>query len=293
MSAFVQQVVYALNAGSIYALYALGVGLLFGILRLLNFAHAGLITAGGYCLVLTDGAPLPVRIAVTVGVCVALSLLLDLLVFRQLRGASPATLLIVSFGVSVALAGVAEMAFGSLGRSTDLAPAFSRSWELGTVTIKAGSVVNIVVAAVLLIALVAFLNGTRAGISMRGAAEDFRTARLLGVRANRVIALAFAISGVLAAAAAVLLVGSKELVTPDFGMNPLLFGFIAAVLGGLTSLKGAVLGGYALGIAGQILQTVLPVDIRPFRDAVLFVGVFLLLVLRPQGLVGSQQGVRV
>lgn len=293
MSTIAQQLVYGLNLGSLLALYALGVGLMFGIMRLLNFAQAALITAGGYTLVLTSGLPLILRLVLCVAVCVTLAILVDLLVFRFARGTDPGSLLIISFALTVVATSAAEAAFGSLGRSTTLTPAFSASWDVLGMTVKVGSVINIAVTVVLLVALTCFLRYTEAGLQMRAAAEDFTTSRLLGVRANRVIRTGFAISGVLAAATAVLLIGNKELVTPDFGINPLLFGFIAAVLGGLSSLKGAVVGGYVLGMLSQVLQVALPLEIRPFRDAILFVAVFAMLVVRPNGLVGSRQGVRV
>jgi branched-chain amino acid transport system permease protein len=293
MTVLVQSVVNALNLGSLYALYALGVAMIFGILKLINFAHASLITAGGYAMIFTDGLPLVVRLAVTVVVCILLAVLLELVAFRGVRGAKPETLLVTSFAVSFLLASLAETVFGGLPRSTDVSPLLRESWTIGEIYIPKLNVVTIVVVAVLIGGLSLFLTRTTAGLQMRASAEDFATARLLGVAANRVISLAFAISGVLAAAAAVLLLGASGSVTPNFGLNAVLFGLIAAVVGGLSSLRGAVIGGFALGVASQVLQTVLPVEIRPYRDAVLFVAVFALLVVRPQGLVRSAQGVRV
>jgi branched-chain amino acid transport system permease protein len=293
MTDLVQSAVNALNLGSLYALYALGVAMIFGILKLINFAHASLITAGGYAMIFTDGLPLVVRLAVTVVVCILLAVLLELVAFRGVRGAKPETLLVTSFAVSFLLASLAETVFGGLPRSTDVTPLLRESWTIGEIYIPKLNVVTIVVVAVLIGGLSLFLTRTTAGLQMRASAEDFTTARLLGVAANRVISVAFAISGVLAAAAAVLLLGASGSVTPNFGLNAVLFGLIAAVVGGLSSLRGAVLGGFALGVASQVLQTVLPVEIRPYRDAVLFVAVFALLVVRPQGLVRSAQGVRV
>lgn len=293
MTVLVQSVVNALNLGSLYALYALGVAMIFGILKLINFAHASLITAGGYAMIFTDGLPLVVRLAVTVVVCILLAVLLELVAFRGVRGAKPETLLVTSFAVSFLLASLAETVFGGLPRSTDVTPLLRESWTIGEVYIPKLNVVTILVVGLLIGGLSLFLTRTRAGLQMRASAEDFATARLLGVAANRVISVAFAISGVLAAAAAVLLLGASGSVTPNFGLNAVLFGLIAAVVGGLSSLRGAVLGGFALGVASQVLQTVLPVEIRPYRDALLFVGVFALLVVRPQGLVGSARGVRV
>ncbi|GAA4559377.1 branched-chain amino acid ABC transporter permease [Pseudonocardia xishanensis] len=293
MSEVVQALVNALNLGGLYALYALGVAMVFGILRLVNFAHSSLIMAGGYTMVFAAGLPLPVRLVLTVAVCVLLAVLLELVAFRGVRTAAPETMLVTSFAVSMLLASLAETLFGALPRATDVDPVFRASWTFGTVYVPKTNVVTIVVVAVLIGGLGLFLTRTPTGLRMRAAAEDFATARLLGVAANNVISLAFAISGVLAAAAAVLLLGANGSVTPSFGFNAVLFGLIAAVVGGLASLRGAVLGGFVLGAASQLLQEVLPAGLAPFRDAVVFATVFLLLVVRPQGLIRSGQGVRV
>lgn len=293
MSGIVQDAINALNVGSMYALYALGIAMVFGILRLINFAHYSLIMAGAYAMVQTAGLPLVVRVLVTVMVCTVLAVLLELIAFRAVRGASPATLLVTSFAVSFALASLAEAIFGSLPKSTTVHPWTRQSWSFGSVYVPRLNVITIVVTAALLVALSQFLGRTTIGLQMRAAAEDFDTSRLLGVRANRVISVAFAVSGVLAAAAAILLLGTTGSVTPTFGLNAVLFGLVAAVVGGLSSLKGAAVGGFTLGIIGQALQRYLPLDLRPYADALLFAAVFLLLVLRPQGLISRGAGVRV
>lgn len=293
MSSLIQSLVNALNLGGLYALYALGVALIFGILRLVNFAYSSLIMAGGYTLVFTDGLPLVLRLLVTVLVCVGLSVLLELVAFRGVRTAAPETMLVTSFAISMLLSSLAETLFGSLPRSTDLDPVFRESWTFGTVYLPKINVVTIVVVALLIGGLALFLTRTPAGLRMRASSEDFATARLMGVRADRVISVAFAISGILAAAAATLLLGANGSVTPTFGFNAVLFGLIAAVVGGLSSLPGAVLGGFVLGASSQLLQEILPVGLAPFRDAILFAAVFCLLVVRPQGLISAKQGMRV
>lgn len=293
MTSIIQDTVNALNLGSLYALYALGIAMVFGILRLINFAHYSLILAGGYTMVETGSLPLAVRVIITVAVCVLLATGLDLVAFRGARHASPSTLLITSFAVSFVLASLAETVFGSLSKSTTVHPALRNSFSIGDVVIPRINVVTLVVTASLLAALSLFLAKTTVGLQMRAAAEDFTTARLLGVRANRVISVAFAISGVLAAAVAILLLGTSGQVTPTFGLTAVLFGLIAAVAGGLNSLKGAVVGGFALGITSQLLHRFLPLELRPYRDGFLFVSVFILLVVRPQGIISKGAGVRV
>ncbi|UUZ59047.1 branched-chain amino acid ABC transporter permease [Nocardioides sp. B-3] len=293
MNALIRALVDALYLGSLYALYALGVAMIFGIMRLINFAHASLIAAGAYAPAVTTGQPLALRIVFAVAVCVGLALLLELVAFRSLRGADPATLPVTSFAVYVTLTAVFEAVFGSLPTASPMNDWFQLSWVAGSLYLPTINGLTLVVVGVLLIGLSLFLAKTRWGLQMRAAAEDFSTARLLGVRANRVIMLAFAISGMLAAAAAILLVGKVGTVTPTFGIIPVLFGLIAAVVGGLSSLRGAVLGGFVIGITSQLLQYFLPEDLRPFRDAFLFATVFLIPVFRPQGLISPKQGVRV
>ncbi|WP_214370958.1 branched-chain amino acid ABC transporter permease [Pseudonocardia sp. H11422] len=293
MSSLVQYSIDALNLGCLYALYALGVAMVFGILRLVNFAHSSLIMIGGYTLVLTAGLPLPLRVALTVAACVAAAVLLELVAFRAVRGANPATLLVTSFAVTIAMSSLAEAVFGTLPASADVHPALRESFSFGTVYVPTLNIATVVVTALLVGVLSLFLTRTTVGLQMRAAAADLTTARLMGVRTNRVISVAFAISGVLAAAAALFLLAASGSVTPGFGVDAVLFGLIAAVVGGLSSLRGAAIGGLVLGVAGQLLQSFLPLEVKPFRDAILFAAVAALLVLRPQGLVAKSEGVRI
>jgi branched-chain amino acid transport system permease protein len=197
-------------------------------------------------------------------------------------------MLVTSFAVSFALQSLAIVIEGSVPKTVDLSPFLRQSWHIGGAQVQKLDVVTIAATLVLVIALAAFLRYARLGIQMRAAAENFRMAQLLGVRANRVIAAAFAISGLLAATASVLLIGQTGTVSSTIGVTPVLYGFIATVLGGLGSLPGAALGGFLLGFFGTILQIKLPGNLSPDRDAFLFAAVFLILVLRPQGLVASR-----
>lgn len=290
----VQHVIDALSAGSLYALLALGIALIFGIVRLVNFAYGELIMLAGYVLVLMAGVPAIVVLPVAIASAAVLSLATERLAFRPARGADPATLLVTSFAVSYLLQNLGLLTFGSLTRSADVLPGLTKPMELFGVHMSRLDLVVIVVTALLLLAFTQFLKRTDIGTQMRAAAEDFDMARLLGVRANRVIAVAFGLSGVLAGVAAIALIAKTGSVTPTVGVNVALFGFIAVILGGMGSLSGAVLGGYVLGALTVLLQVVLPEDLRAYRDAFLFAAVLALLVLRPQGLiVASSQKTRV
>jgi len=279
-----QFVVDSLTTGSFYALFALGIALIFGIMQLVNFAHGELIMAGAYAVYLTQRWAWPAMLAVTVAAVVVLALLMERMAFRPVRGANPATLLITSFALSFLLQNLAQMVFTTLPKSADILPAFRGSLSVGGLTVGWLSIVTVLSTAVLLAALAVFLRRTRMGMQMRAAAEDFGMARLCGVRSNRVIAAAFAIGGLLAAAGAILLVGQTGSVSIGMGLAPVLFGFTAAAVGGLGSLTGAVVGGYLLGLGSTLLQQLLPYGLAGYRDAFLFLAVFGLMALRPGGL---------
>jgi branched-chain amino acid transport system permease protein len=285
MRFLLQNAINALSFGSLYALFALGIALIFGIMQLINFAHGELIMIGAYCVVLLDFAPWPFLLLATVAVVVVFALVMERVAFRPVRGAKPGTLLITSFAVSYLLQNLATVVFGALPKSTSFATSLSESISIGKLSIAKYDIVTVVVALALLVLLGAFLSRTRLGVEMRAAAEDFRMARVLGVKANVVIAVAFAISGVLAAAASVLLVIQTGSVNPTMGSTPVLVAFVATVVGGIGSLRGAVLGGFLLGIVTVALQAYLPLELRYYRDAFAYGAVIAMLLVRPQGLV--------
>ena len=287
MSWIVQALIDALSIGSIYALTALGIGLIFGIMRLINFAHAEFITVGVYILMLTIAFGFPVALFAAAGGVMVLALLSERLAFRPVRGADPSTLLITSFALSYLLQNTLVLMFGARPSGLNILPALSRPILLGEVRIPMIHLVTIAVTLLLLAATGAFLKKTRMGVEMRAAAVDFQMARLLGIRANRVIAVAFGLSGLLASAAAVLYVAQTGGVEPRLGLHLALIGFVATVVGGMGSLPGAVLGGLAVGMVTVFLQVLLPADLRPYREAFVYLAVILILVLRPQGLFRS------
>jgi branched-chain amino acid transport system permease protein len=278
---------YAINGvslGSLYALFALGIGLLFGIMRLINFAHGELIMIGAYALSFIVGPPWPIRIVAVLGLTIVAALAMERAAFRPARGADADTLLITSFALSFLLQNLAILVFGALPRSVAISPFLTQSVQIGSYSIPNIDLVTIGVTAFLLFALGLFLARTRIGVQMRAAAENFTMARLLGVRANTVIATAFALSGLLAGVASIILVQQTGIIEPTIGVAPVLAAFVATILGGLGSLTGAVIGGYFLGALTVALQATLPLAYRSYRDAFVFAAVLLVLVLRPQGL---------
>jgi branched-chain amino acid transport system permease protein len=288
MERLVQIVVDAVSVGSLYALTALGIGLIFGVMRLINFAHGELITLAAYALLALYGMPVPVMIFGAVVVAVLLALLTERAAFRPLRSADPTTLLISSFAVSFFLQKLLILVVGSRLKGLDFLPALGRQTELFGIRLQLLQIVTIVVGIVLLIALTWFLKATRLGLHMRAAAEDFRMARVLGVRANNVIAVAFALSGLLAAAVSCLIVVQTGVVQPRMGLQLVIIAFVGTVIGGLGSLPGAALGGFLVGAGSILLQALLPPDLRAFREAFVFVAVVAILLFRPQGLIPAR-----
>jgi branched-chain amino acid transport system permease protein len=284
MHALVQNIVNAVTFCSLYALFALGIALVFGIMRLVNFAHGSLIMVGAFALVLLSGLWLPFRLVAVVAIVVLLALAMERAAFRPVRDASPATMLITSFAVSYLLQSLVVLFLGTLPRSTNLFGQLTKSLTIAGVSIQWLDIVTIAVIATVFAALTWFLGRTSLGVQLRAAAEDFRMARVLGVRANFVIATAFAISGILAAVASVILVAQGGEVDATIGADPVLVAFIATVLGGMGSLRGAVLGGLLLGIVTVALQAYLPIELRYYRDAFAYGAVIAVLLFRPQGL---------
>lgn len=282
---FLQHTIDALSAGSLYALLALGVALIFGVVKLVNFAYGELIMVAGYALVYLAGAPLVVLLPGAVAAAVLLSVTTERVAFRPVKNADPATLLVTSFAVSYLLQNLALLSFGSLTKTANVLPGLTDSTDIGGVAVSWLNVVVIGVTLLLLGGVSQFLRKTTIGTEMRAAAEDFEMARLLGVRANRVIVIAFVISGALAGVAAIALIAKTGAVFPTVGASAALLAFVAVILGGMGSLLGAVVGAYLLGILTIVLEVVLPADLRPYRDAFLYSLVLLILVVRPQGVI--------
>jgi branched-chain amino acid transport system permease protein len=284
----VQTLADVASVGGLYALTALGIGLIFGVMRLINFAHGELIMITGYTLLALFAAPVAVAIVAAFAAAVVLALATERVAFRPLRNADPATMLISSFAVSFFLQKTLILLVGARPKGIDFLPILGRQVDLFGARLQSLQIVTIVVSAVLLAALSWFLKATRYGLEMRAAAEDFTMARVLGVRANRVIAIAFALSGLLAATVSCLLVAQTGIIQPRMGLQLVIIAFVGTVIGGLGSLAGAALGGFLVGAATILLQALLPPDLRVFREAFVFVAVTLVLLFRPQGLIPAR-----
>lgn len=289
MTSLMQHLVDVVTLGSLYALLGLAIALIFGIMRLINLAQGELIMVGAYgAVVVGGGAPWFLTLAVVLAVPVVFALLMERIAFRPIRAASEATLLVTSFAVSYLLQSLALLIFGADPDAINIGSALNDSFTVGEVVIPKLNVATVGATAVALIALTVFLKRTNTGVQMRAAAEDTTMARVLGVRINRVIATAFAISGLLSGIAAYLITTQGGNVFPTIGLNAILVAFIATVLGGLGSLSGAVLGGYALGAMTVVFNAYLPAELRPYTPAFTYAAVILVLLYRPQGLLVSR-----
>ena len=277
----------AVGLGAIYALMAVGIGLVFGVLRLVNFAYGQLVMAGAYTLAFTSSWPIAWSIVACFAVVVALSLAMDLVVFRPLRGQSPAVMLVTTFAIAFLLQAIAlivDLRNDQLGEVAPSLTSLAQPVTVGGVEIRKITLVSIAVAAGALLLLALLLMRTTIGLHTRAAASDFRTARMVGVRANRVIAFAVFLSGLIAAAVAVMMTVQLPFVTPDFALRDTIVVLVGVVVGGIDRLWTATLGGFTIGFASGVINGALPTDKTVYLPSVVFALVILVLLLRPAGL---------
>ena len=279
-----QSIIDAIAVGALYALVAVGLALVFGVMRLINFAYGELITAGAYSLYVTRNLPLVASIVICFAVCVVMAVLIEEVAFRPLRGASPATTLVATFAVAIALEAVWLIAFTPEGKTADLLSALNQPATHGSLHLRWLTITELGAGLLLLGGTVLILSRTTIGLQMRAAAIDFRAARLLGVRADRVIRFAFILSGVLAAVVSLLLTVSQPLVTPTFGLEVTILALVGAVLGGIDRLASATAGGFLIGFIFTILGDELPASLSSFSTSFTFLVVILVLLVRPAGL---------
>jgi branched-chain amino acid transport system permease protein len=275
----------AVSFGALFAVMALGLALLFGVMRLMNFAYGELIMVGGYTMYYTrDFGALPM-IVITIVVVVLVSVLMELIAFRPVRHAAPVTLLITSFAVSFGLQQVAFMTVAK-GRQKGVEPYpwLTDQHEILGLRLSNLDALTLLVAAGLLIGMTLLLKRTTIGIQLRASTEDYEMARLVGIRGNRVISFAFAITGLLAAAVCILYVLRTGSLSATMGVTPLLIAFVGGAIGGLGSLTGAALGGFTLGVVINSIQSSLPVDLSGYTLMFALLFVILVLVIAPNGL---------
>ena len=286
---FLSYLINGISLGSVYAIIALGYTMVYGIARMLNFAHGDIIMVGGFTvftIVTTMGGSPVVGILASVVVCTVLGVTIERVAYRPLRDASPLAVLITAIGVSYLLQNVALLIFGSNARqftSVITVPALKLAG--GKLSISSVTIVTILSCIVIMAALMTFINKTKMGQAMLAVSEDRGAATLMGINVNRTISVTFAIGSALAAVAGVLLCSAYPSLSPYTGSMPGIKAFTAAVFGGIGSIPGALIGGILLGIIEILGRAYISSQLS---DAIVFAVLIVVLLVKPTGILGKQ-----
>ena len=289
---FIEQLINGLRTGSIYALIAIGYTMVYGIAKMINFAHGDIIMVGAYALYFSIsvlGLPVPVALLLTVIVCSVLGVLIEKIAYKPLRKAPPLAVLITAIGMSFFLQSSSLLIFGSTPIPfQSVIP--NENIKVGPVTISSITLVTLVVTAVAMILLTLFINKTKLGSAMRAVSEDKGAAELMGINVNSTISMTFAIGSALAAVAGILYISQYQSMKPTLGALPGIKAFVAAVLGGIGSIPGAMLGGILLGLIESVSKAYISTELA---DAIVFGVLIVVLLFRPSGLLGKKKIVKV
>ena len=289
---FIEQLINGLRTGSIYALIAIGYTMVYGIAKMINFAHGDIIMVGAYALYFSIsvlGLPVPVALLLTVIVCSVLGVLIEKIAYKPLRKAQPLAVLITAIGMSFFLQSSSLLIFGSTPIPfQSVIP--NENIKVGPVVISSITLVTLVVTAVAMVLLTLFINKTKLGSAMRAVSEDKGAAELMGINVNSTISMTFAIGSALAAVAGILYISQYQSMKPTLGALPGIKAFVAAVLGGIGSIPGAMLGGILLGLIESVSKAYISTELA---DAIVFGVLIVVLLFRPSGLLGKKKIVKV
>ncbi len=279
-------IIDGLSLGSIYALIALGYTMVYGIAKMLNFAHGDIIMVGAYTVFTTlmlnlGAAGIVLAVVFPVVICTLLGILVERFAYKPLRGASPLAVLITAIGVSYLLQGTSQLIFGVTPEPVD----FKIPGHIGTLNVY--TIVTLVVAAVIMITLTLFVKLTKTGRAMVAVSEDRGAAQLMGINVNKIIAITFAIGSALAACASIFYLMQIPQVSPTFGSMPGIKAFTAAVIGGIGSIPGAMIGGILLGMIEKICLSI--PALASYTTAIEFALLILILLVKPAGLLGKKR----
>ena len=285
---FLQYLINGISIGAVYAIIALGYTMVYGIAKMLNFAHGDVIMVGAYisfCVTNYLGLPAWVSILAAMAVCMLLGIIIEGLAYKPLRGASSLAVLITAIGVSYFLQNAAQLIWGSAPKNFTSIVTFE-PFKLfdGQLTITGEVIITIVASIIIMVALTLFTGKTRMGKAMRAVSEDRAAAQLMGINVNNTISMTFAIGSALAAIAGVLLCSTVPTLQPTTGSMPGIRAFTAAVFGGIGSIPGAMLGGILLGIIETMTKAYLSTQ---FSDAIVFLVLIIVLLVKPAGLMGK------
>ncbi len=288
---FFQQVVNGMSLGSMYALIAIGYTMVYGVLRLINFAHADIMMVGAFLALFgTTYFELPFGAAILFAVLFSalLGVCIDQIAYRPLRGASKISMLITAIGVSFFLENLFNVLFGGSPRFFETPPFFNRTITFGSIIVTNVAWIVPLVTLVLLAGILFILYRTRQGMAIRAVAFDVNTVRLMGIDANHIIAFVFALGSSLAALGGIFYATSYPTIDPLMGVLIGLKAFAAAVLGGIGSVTGAVIGGFILGFTEVVAVAAVP-ELGGYKDAFAFMFLILVLLFRPVGIMGDER----
>ena len=285
---FLTALINGLSSGGTYAIIAIGYTMVYGIAKMLNFAHGDIIMVGGYAMFSTlmlTGHPLP-ALAVAIVFCVILGVCVERFAYRPLRGASPLAVLITAIGVSMLLQSLAQVVFGTAPKMpTQLQ--IAGAVNIGALSINKSTILTLSITVVLMVVLTLFVKRSKVGRAMVAVSEDRAAAQLMGVNVNKIIALTFAIGSALAAFAGIFYVMKIPSTDPTLGSMPGIKAFTAAVIGGIGSIPGAMIGGILLGVIENICQAI--PAISPYTTAIEFSLLIVILLVKPTGLLGRKR----
>jgi len=286
---FITNLINGVSLGSIYAVIALGYTMVYGIAKMLNFAHGDVIMVGAYIVfALTSYAGVNPYLALVISMaaCTLLGMAIERFAYKPLRGASPLAVLITAIGVSYFLQNMALLIFGSQAKSfTSIVNLPALTLADGKITISAETIVTIIVSLIIMVSLTLFVNKTKPGRAMLAVSEDKGAAQLMGVNVNATISLTFAIGSGLAAVAGVLLCSAYPTLSSQTGAMPGIKAFVAAVLGGIGSIPGAVIGGVLIGIIEILSRSYIS---SQMADAIVFAVLIIVLLVKPTGILGKK-----
>lgn len=286
---FLSYLINGISLGSVYAIIALGYTMVYGIAKMLNFAHGDIIMVGGFTvftIVSTAGGSPVVGVLASIVVCTVLGVTIEKVAYRPLRGASPLAVLITAIGVSYLLQNVALLIFGSNVRQfTSVVTLPALKLAGGKLSISGVTIVTIITCVIIMLALTTFINKTKIGQAMLAVSEDKGAATLMGINVNGTIAVTFAIGSSLAAIAGVLLCSAYPSLTPYTGSMPGIKAFVAAVFGGIGSIPGAMIGGILLGVIENLAKAYISSQLA---DAIVFSVLIIVLLVRPTGILGKK-----
>ena len=283
----IETLINGLSSGGTYAMIALGYTMVYGIAKMLNFAHGDIIMVGGFTIFVvfsSMGNPLA-GLAVAILLCMVLGICIERFAYRPLRGASPLAVLITAIGVSYLLQSVAQMIFGTDSKRPDF-DNFGNITFLG-LTISSTTLITLISSIVIMVLLTLFVKYTKTGRAMIAVSEDRGAAELMGISVNKIITITFAIGSSLAAVASFFMIWKAPSVHPTLGALPGIKAFAAAVIGGIGSLPGAMLGGILMGVVEALCQSV--DGLRNYTDAIVFAVLIIILLVRPSGLLGKKR----